>query len=77
MVWRIEGQPAVSKEYTGKQQFIDEALAPFGARFTVSEPFRPVTIRAIYADGDTVIAVWDGRGSPTTGSPMRIATRGL
>jgi hypothetical protein len=44
-----------------KQQSIDDVLAPFGARFTESEPFRPVTIRAIYADDDTVIVVWDGR----------------
>src|ERR1700704_819605 len=62
MVWRIEGHSAASKEYSSKQQFIDEVLAPFGARFTESEPFRPVTIRAIYADDDTVVVVWDGRG---------------
>ena len=62
MVWRIEGHSAASKEYGSKQQFIDEVLAPFGARFTVSEPFRPVTIRAVYADDETVIVVWDGRG---------------
>jgi ketosteroid isomerase-like protein len=41
MVWRIEGHSAASKEYRSKQQFIDEVLAPFGARFTVSEPFLP------------------------------------
>jgi uncharacterized protein len=33
MVWRIEGHSAASKEYASKQQFIDEVLAPFGARF--------------------------------------------
>ena len=49
MVWRIEGHSAASKEYRSKQQFIDEVLAPFGARFTTSEPFRPVTIRGVYA----------------------------
>jgi ketosteroid isomerase-like protein len=38
MVWRIEGHSVASKEYGSKQQFIDEVLAPFGARFTVSEP---------------------------------------
>jgi uncharacterized protein len=35
MAWRIEGHSAASKEYSSKQQFIDEVLAPFGARFTV------------------------------------------
>jgi ketosteroid isomerase-like protein len=54
MVWRIEGHSAASKEYRSKQQFIDEVLVPFGARFTVSGPFRPVTMRAVYADDDTV-----------------------
>jgi uncharacterized protein len=62
MVWRIEGHSAASREYHSKQQFIDEVLAPFGARFSTSEPFRPVTIRGVFADGDTVIVVWDGRG---------------
>lgn len=69
MVWRIEGRSLAAKEYASKQQFIDEALAPFGARFSSSEPFRPTTIRAVYADGDTVIVLWDGRGIATDGQP--------
>ena len=71
MVWRIEGHSAASKEYGSKQQFIDEVLTPFGARFTASEPFRPVTIRAVYADGDTVIVIWDGRGIAGDGRAYR------
>ena len=69
MVWRIEGHSAASKEYGSKQQFIDEVLAPFGARFMLSDPFRPVAIRAVYADGDTVIVIWDGRGIASDGQP--------
>ena len=69
MVWRIEGHSAASKEYGSKQQFIDEVLTPFGARFTASEPFRPARIRAVYADGDTVIVIWDGRGIASDGRP--------
>lgn len=69
MVWRIEGHSVASREYGSKQQFIDEVLTPFGARFTASEPFRPVTIRAVYADGDTVIVIWDGRGIASDGQP--------
>ena len=53
MVLAYRGHSAASKEYRSRQQFIDEVLAPFGARFTVSEPFRPVTIRAVYADDVT------------------------
>ena len=69
MVWRIEGHSLASKEYGDKQQFIDEVLAPFGARFSTSDPFRPIRIRNIHADGDTVIVLWDGRGIATDGQP--------
>jgi ketosteroid isomerase-like protein len=45
-------------------------LAPFGARFSrSSEPFRPVSIRGLYADGDTVVVLWDGRGVANHGEP--------
>jgi ketosteroid isomerase-like protein len=67
MVWRIEGRSVASKEYSDRQQFIDEVLAPFGARFTDGERFRPVRIRSIHADQDTVIAVWDGSGTANDG----------
>ena len=69
MVWRIEGHSLASKAYDDKQQFIDEVLAPFGARFTSSDPFRPIAIRSVYADGDTVIVLWDGRGIANDGQP--------
>jgi ketosteroid isomerase-like protein len=43
MVWRIEGHSAAAREYRDRQEFVDEVLAPFGARFAASsEPFRPV-----------------------------------
>ncbi|MDR2986047.1 MAG: nuclear transport factor 2 family protein [Nocardiopsaceae bacterium] len=71
MVWRIEGHSVASKEYASKQQFIDEVLRPFGARFTASEPFRPTTIRSVFADGDTVVVIWDGRGIAIDGKPYQ------
>ena len=67
MVWRIEGHSLASKQYGDRQQFIEEVLAPFGARFTASDPFRPTTIRSVLADGDTVVVVWDGEGVATDG----------
>ncbi|HEU5386558.1 MAG TPA: nuclear transport factor 2 family protein [Streptosporangiaceae bacterium] len=69
MVWRIEGHSAAAREYRGTQQFVDEVLAPFGARFAGGEPFRPVTIRGVFADGDTVVVIWDGRGVANDGRP--------
>jgi uncharacterized protein len=63
LVWRIEGRSAESKEYPNKKAFIDQVLAPFAARFKGSvTPFRPARIRSIFADGATVIVVWDGHG---------------
>jgi ketosteroid isomerase-like protein len=69
MVWRIEGHSVASKEYGNSRGFIDEVLAPFGARFSRGEPFRPTTIRSITADGDTVVVVWDGHGVANDGQP--------
>jgi uncharacterized protein len=69
LVWRIEGHSVASREYATKQEFIDEVLAPFGARFSAGERFRPATIRSIHADGDTVIVLWDGRGIANDGLP--------
>ena len=69
MIWRIEGHSVASKVYHSKQEFIDEVLRPFGARFTTANPFRPTTIRSVYADHDTVIVLWDGRGIAIDGQP--------
>ncbi len=69
MVWRIEGHSVASREYRDRQDFIDEVLEPFGARFADGEPFRPVTVRSIHADADTVVVVWDGRGVANDGRP--------
>ena len=67
MTWRIEGHSAASREYGSTQEFVDEVLAPFGARFAGGQPFRPIEIRGIYADGDTVIVLWDGHGVANDG----------
>jgi len=69
MVWRIEGHSVASREYASRDQFVDEVLAPFGARFSAGERFRPVRIRSVVADGDTVVVVWDGRGVANDGEP--------
>jgi uncharacterized protein len=53
--WTIVGRTQVSKTFDSKDQFIGEVLQPFGARF--SEPFRPVAVRGVYADGDTVVVL--------------------
>jgi uncharacterized protein len=78
MVWRIEGRSVAAKEYGDRQQFIDEVLTPFGARFAASpEPFRPVTTRSVHADRDTVIVVWGGRGIASDGEPYENSYAGF
>ena len=67
MVWRIEGHSLASREYSDTRAFIDEVLAPFGARFAAGEPFGPVAIRQVLADDDTVVVLWDGRGIANDG----------
>jgi uncharacterized protein len=69
MTWRIEGHSLASKEYRNRREFMDEVLEPFGARFATGEPVRPIRIRSIHTDGDTVIVVWDGRGVANDGQP--------
>ena len=73
MTWEITGRSAASRKYANTQQFLDECLHPFGARFSPSDPFRPVNIRAIYDDEDnsTVIVLWDGQGTTTAGTTYR------
>jgi hypothetical protein len=73
MRWEIVGRSAASGTYDSTQQFVDEVLSPFGARFSPEAPFRPVTIRAIYADDEqpTVAVVWDGEGITRIGTAYR------
>lgn len=68
MTWEIVGRSAASARYRGADEFITRVLEPFGGRFSASEPFRPVKIRGIYADGPTVIVLWDGAGVTISGT---------
>lgn len=55
--WTIVGLSTVSGTYQSRRHFMDEVILPFNAR--LSTPLVP-TVRAIYADGDMVIVLWDG-----------------
>ena len=65
--WTIVGRSQVSKTFESKEQFVGEVLGPFGARF--SEPFRPVAVHGVYADGDTVVVAWDEESTRLDGKP--------
>jgi len=64
--WTITGSSPVSKTYTSRQQFLDEAIIPINER--LSARIIP-TVRGIYADGDVVIALWDGVATARDGKP--------
>lgn len=66
--WTIVGNAPVSRTYHSKQEFIDVVITPFNQR--LSKPLRP-TVRKIYADGDTVIALFDGEGTARDGKPYK------
>ncbi|HEV7469567.1 MAG: uncharacterized protein QOJ30_2750 [Pseudonocardiales bacterium] len=66
--WTIVGNSPVSRTYESRQEFLDTVIGPFNAR--LSEPLVP-TVRAVYADGDWVIALFDASGSAHDGVPYR------
>jgi len=71
MTWEIVGRSRAAGRYGSARQFLDEVLHPFAARFPADAPFRPVTVRGVYADGDTVVVLWDGEGTTTAGTTYR------
>lgn len=66
MTWTITGSTPYSKTYNGKKALMDEVINPLNQR--LSKKIVP-TVRNIYADGDTVIAIWDGEATAKDGKP--------
>ncbi|HXV91758.1 MAG TPA: nuclear transport factor 2 family protein [Pseudonocardia sp.] len=71
MTWEIVGHSHAAGRYVTTREFVEQVLEPFGARFDPQAPFRPVEVRGIFADGDTVIVLWDGEGTTITGTTYR------
>jgi ketosteroid isomerase-like protein len=66
--WKIVGNSAASKQYNSRQEFIDEVITPFNARMARRLiPKTPI----LYADGDTVIALFDAEGTALDGKPYQ------
>jgi len=66
--WTIVGNAPVSRTYGSKQEFLDDVIAPFNAR--MSQRLVP-KVRELFADGDTVIALFDAEGTARDGKPYR------
>ena len=64
--WTITGNSPISKMYTSRKQFLEEAIVPINERLGV----RIVpSVRGIYTEGDMVIALWDGTATAKDGKP--------
>lgn len=66
--WTIVGSSPLARTYRSKQEFIDAVIAPFNAR--MAKPLVP-TVRSIFADGDTVIILFDGEATVIDSKPYR------
>lgn len=67
-VWTIVGSSPLSKAYHGRQAFLDEVIHPFNARMAT----RLIPdVRGIYADGDTVITLFDATATAADGVAYR------
>ena len=64
--WTITGSSPISKTYTSRQQFLDEAITPINERLSVRIVPK---VRGIYADGDMVVVLWDGTATAKDGAP--------
>jgi uncharacterized protein len=66
--WTIVGNSPMSRTYQSRQEFIDQVINPFNAR--LSSRLVP-TVRGLYADGDMVVAFFDGAGTAKDGKPYQ------
>ena len=66
--WTIVGTSPLSRTYHPIQSFLDEVIHPFNARLRT--PLVP-TLRDIFADGNTVITLFDAAAMAADGLPYR------
>ena len=59
VVWTIKGSSASAGEFRGRAAFLEQAVHPFATR--LSTFVRPAAVQ-VWADGDHVIAQWEGSG---------------
>ena len=64
--WTITGNSMVARSYPTKEAFMSEVIRPFNAR--MQSRLIP-TVRRLYAEGDTVIAFFDAKGTARDGKP--------
>lgn len=62
--WTITGSTPLSKTYHSKKQFMDEVINPLNDR--LAKLIVP-KVTGIYADGDVVTVLWDGKATAKDG----------
>lgn len=66
--WEITGNSVAAGTYTSKEDFLAKVIRPFNARMATS--LKPA-VRELYADGDTVVALFDAEGTALDGLAYR------
>jgi len=64
--WTIAGNSLAARTYPSREAFLAEVIRPFNAR--MRERLVP-TVHRLYTDGDTVIALFDAKGTARDGKP--------
>lgn len=66
--WVVAGTSPVSGRYGSRQDFLERAVAPIGAR--LATPIAP-ELRQVLAQGDAVVVLWDGVATRRDGGVYR------
>ncbi len=64
--WTIMGNSLAARSYPTREAFLTDVIRPFNAR--MRDRLIP-TIHRLYADGDTVIVLFDAKGTARDGKP--------
>ena len=64
--WTVTGTTPISRLYTSRHDFVDNALKPLGA--LLDGPIDPSVVDVL-ADGDRVALQWDGTAKTNDGRP--------
>ena len=64
--WTIMGNSLAAKNYPSRETFLAEVIRPFNAR--MRDRLIP-NVHRLYTDGDTVIALFDAKGTARDGKP--------
>ncbi|RRN59414.1 nuclear transport factor 2 family protein [Pseudoxanthomonas sp. SGNA-20] len=66
--WTVAGTSPVSGVYRSRAQFLEQAVAPIGAR--LATPIVP-TVEQVLAQDDMVVVVWSGQATTRDGGTYR------